>query len=286
MPLFDVYIAVDFSGSKDAGRQKASIVSAEAERGTSPDVQKDRFTRFEAVLYLLQRLLHHNSRGKRVLCGFDFSYSFPQGFWPSLTDRSESWVDVTRDLVDGAANLPPIVEKPESNARDWAKLANRKLSHQLETGIGPFWGPNFAQPTDPKFPYTKAPFKEYRLTERRELGFKPIFKVGGQGSVGLQSICGIPYLFNIRATCEQQKVPLHCWPFDGWSPEGSAHFMVEWYPALYNQGVKSHDQDALACVQWAMDMDEQDQLADCFIPDLSDAERQQAGIEGWVLGVL
>ena len=32
MPLFDVYIAVDFSGSKDAGRQKSSIAFAEFER--------------------------------------------------------------------------------------------------------------------------------------------------------------------------------------------------------------------------------------------------------------
>ena len=131
MPLFDVYIAVDFSGSKDVGRQKTSIALAEAERGTSPDVQKDRFTRFEAVLYLLQRLFYHNSKGKRVLFGFDFSYSFPQGFWSSLTDRSEEWIDITRDLVEGAANLPPIIEKPESNARDWAKLANRKTIFPL-----------------------------------------------------------------------------------------------------------------------------------------------------------
>lgn len=286
MTLFDVYIAVDFSGSKDAGRQKASIAFVEAQRGEPPDIQQERFNRFEVVLYLLQRLFYHSSKGKRVLCGFDFSYSFPQGFWDALTGQSEMWPAITSGLVNGIANLPPIVEKPESNARGWAELANKKLAHSLDTGIGPFWGPGFSQSTDPRFPFSKVPFKEYRLTEQRGSGFKPIFKVGGAGSVGLQSLCGLPYLFHIQTTCVQQKTSLHCWPFDGWNPEGTAHYLVEWYPALYNKGQKSHEQDALACIEWAMEMDDDDLLSDYFSPALSDEEKAQAAIEGWILGIL
>ena len=286
MPLFDVYIAVDFSGSKDAGRQKSSIAVAEAHRGTTPETIKDRFSRFEVVLFVLQRLLHHNSKGKRVLCGFDFSYSFPKGFWHTLTGQPEIWSNMTSCLVNGIANLPPITEKPEPNAREWAGLANKKLAYGLGTGKGPFWGPGSTQSTDPKFPFSKVDFNEYRLTEKRGSGLKSIFKIGGNGTVGLQSLCGIPYLFQIQTTCVQQKVPLHCWPFDGWEPEGSTHCLVEWYPSLYNKGEKSHEQDALACVNWAMGMDDQEKLQDHFVPDLSDDEKAQAMIEGWVLGIL
>ncbi len=286
MPIFDVYVAVDFSGSKDSGRQKSSIVVAEATQGAVTEVQKDRFTRFEAVLHFLQRIFHYNSKGKRVLCGFDFCYAFPRGFWPALTGRSEAWDDIIRDLAEGVPQLPAIVEKPEPNAREWADIANKKLARSLQLGMGPFWGPNFDQAKDPRFPYSKAPFREYRLAEQRGPGFKPIFKIGGQGSVGLQSLCGMPYLHQIKTTCTQQKAPLHCWPFDGWDPEGSAHCLVEWYPALYNDEPKSHVSDALACVNWAMQLDEKDELRKYFVPDLTQAEKQQAEIEGWVIGIL
>jgi hypothetical protein len=286
MPLFDVYIAVDFSGSKDQSRQKSSIVVAEAQCGTASKIQKDRFTRWEAVLYLLQRILHYNSDGKRVLCGFDFCYAFPRGFWSDLTDRSEAWDEVIADMANGLAQLPAIEEKPESNARRWAEIVNQKISRRFEIGSGPFWGPGFSQLKDPRFPFSKVSFSEYRLAERRGPGFKPIFKIGGQGAVGLQSLCGMPYLHHIRTTCLQQKAPLHCWPFDGWEPEGPAHFLVEWYPALYNEGTKSHEADALACVNWAMELDGREGLRSYFVPDLSEEKRNQATIEGWVLGIL
>lgn len=286
MSLFDVYIAIDFSGSRDLARQKSSIAFAETERGSSPGVEKDRFSRFDVVLYLLQRILHHTSKGKRVLCGFDFSYSFPQGFGHGVTNLPENWGDMVRGMANGVANLPAIVEKPESNARKWAETVNSRIARNLGTRAGPFWGPGFSQSTNPGFPFSKAPFGEYRLVERRPPGFKPIFQIGGVGSVGLQSLCGIPYLFHLRTTCAQQKVSLHCWPFDGWEPEGSTAVLVEWYPALYNQGSKSHESDALACVTWAKDLDEREELRPYFLPDLSDSEKAQAAIEGWVLGVL
>ena len=60
---------------------------------------------------------------------------------------------------------------------------------------------------------------------------------------------------------------------------------MEWYPALYGEGPKSHEQDALACVKWAMDMDDQDRLMVFFTPSLSEDEKSKAMIEGWILGI-
>ncbi|MBM3131717.1 MAG: hypothetical protein FJZ95_01625 [Chloroflexi bacterium] len=286
MSLFDVYIAIDFSGSRDVARQKSSIAFAEVEHGSSPRVEKDRFSRFDVVLYLIQRIPHHVSRGKTVLCGFDFSYSFPQGLWHSATDLPENWGDMIRGMANGVANLPAIVEKPESNTRKWAEMVNSRIARNLSVQAGPFWGPGFSRSTNPGFPFSKAQFGEFRLVEKRAPGFKTIFQIGGAGSVGLQSLCGIPYLFHLQTTCAQQKVSLHSWPFDGWEPEGSSAVLVEWYPALYNRETKSHESDALACVTWARDLDQRGELRDYFVPALSDAEKAQAAIEGWVLGVL
>lgn len=283
---YDTYIAIDFSGAKDAGRQKGAIALAEAERGGVPRVETPRFTRFDVVWYLLQRLLHHNAKGRRVLFGFDFSYSFPRGFWGALTAGPDGWSDILNGLANGIVRLPPVVEKPESNAREWAEAANERIARRLGTPKGPFWGPGSSQPTNPGFPYTKVPFEEYRLVERRGRGLKQIFQIGGQGTVGLQSLCGMPYLFHIRTTCAQQRARLHCWPFDGWVPDASAHCLVEFYPTLYNQRPRSHESDALACVEWAMDLDEKGHLEEYLSPELDESERSFAATEGWVLGIL
>jgi hypothetical protein len=124
------------------------------------------------------------------------------------------------------------------------------------------------------------------VVEKRGGGLKPIFKIGGEGSVGLQSLCGIPYLYHLRTTCAQQKVDFHCWPFDGWEPEESAHCLVEWYPALYNEEKRSHESDALACVKWAIEHDESDLLTEYLSPEFPQSELSRASIEGWVLGIL
>jgi len=60
MPLFDVYIAVDFSGSKHTARQRRSIAFAEWDRSLSPYPRKD-FTRPGVTSYLLERIIYHNS---------------------------------------------------------------------------------------------------------------------------------------------------------------------------------------------------------------------------------
>lgn len=286
MRLFDVFIAIDFSGSKHPYIQKRHIAFAETEHSLPTHV-KDGLTRSGVVSYLLERLYHHTCTGKRVLCGFDFQYSFPLGFWHALTGLQEIWTDIVKGLTEGAADLPPIQEEPESNAHQWAEAANNQISHRLGISIGPFWGPNFSQALDPRFPFLQSPFRDCRLVEQHVTGLnlKPIFKIGGRGSVGLQSLCGIPYLFHIQIACSRQNIPLHFWPFDGWDSKDYRHFLVEWYPAIHNRGPKSDEKDACACVEWAKDMDEQGMLSDYFAPPLSNSEKAQAEVEGWILGV-
>lgn len=289
--LFDVFIAVDFSGSKDPRQQRKHIAFAETEHSLlTPRVEDElKFTRSDAVSHLMERLHYHDSRGKRVLCGFDFQYSFPTGFWHTLTSLQETWAEMTRGISEGVSGLPPISEEPESNARQWADAANKRISHRTGIAIGPFWGAHFSQATNPHFPFSQACFQEKRLVDQRVRNIhlkniQPIFKIGGGGSVGLQSLCGIPYLSRIRADCSQQNVPLRFWPFDGWELTDYRHVLIEWYPAIHNRGTKSDKNDASACVRWAGERDEEGTLSHYFTPTISDSERAQSTFEGWILG--
>lgn len=188
-------------------------------------------------------------------------------------------------MSEGVSGLPPIGEEPESNARQWAEAANNQIARRLGGSVGPFWGANFLPTKDPRFfSFGKPAFEEYRLVEKRLPGCQPIFKVGGRGSVGLQSLCGIPCLCHLRTVCSEENIPLHFWPFDGWDSRGY-HVMVEWYPAIHNRGRKSDEKDAYACVEWAKSIDEEGTLSHYFAPGLSRSEKAQVAFEGWVLGV-
>jgi len=252
--MLDVYIAIDFSGSKHRYLQRKSIYYAEKEHGSKTEATNRR-TRQETVDYLFQRLKALNAEGKRALFGFDFQYSFPKGFWGTLTGRSDAWENVLKGLAEGVDDLPAIVEEPVSNARDWAAKANEALAKRVGLENGPFWGANFVQQKDPRFPYYETPFGEKRATDLLRKDLKPIFKIGGAGSVGLQSLCGMPLLHQFLQRCRSDDIPVHCWPFDGWNIGTSRHVLVEWCPKIQNVGKKSDKNDAVACVDWAYQQD-------------------------------
>ena len=283
--IFDVYIAIDFSGSQSLHSQKQHIAYAEMDSNVQKPIVDTGYSRLSVIEYLLERLKYYNEKQKRVLLGFDFSYSFPKGFWSTLTNTDETWEVMLRGMAEGLKDIPPIIEEPGSNARKWAETANEIIIRKLKTNYGPFWGPNFIQSKDPKFFVHQAlPFSEYRLVEQNVTRCKPIFKIGGHGTVGLQSLCGIPLLHSLKSRCLTENISLHSWPFDGWDIlEGN--MLVEWYPAIYNTGKKSDIDDAKVCVEWARSMDNQGLLKPYFHPILSEKGKIQARFEGWILGV-
>ncbi len=59
---------------------------------------------------------------------------------------------------------------------------------------------------------------------------KSVFQLGGAGSVGLQSLWGMYHLANIIVFCEENQIPLHCWPYDGINIPGEKHVLIEIYP--------------------------------------------------------
>ena len=82
---------------------------------------------------------------------------------------------------------------------------------------------------------------------------------------------------------------LHVWPFDGWAiPEGRS-VVAEAYPSIfrnrYDKGDRTADQqDAYSTARWLTEMDQRGFLTRYFDPPLTDEERNQCDLEGWILG--
>ena len=84
------------------------------------------------------------------------------------------------------------------------------------------------------------------------------------------------------------RVPL--WPFEGWEIPTRRSALVEVYPSLWSCRFPREDrtpdqQDAYAVAAWMRHADHNGSLAEYLNPNLEPADREEAQIEGWILGV-
>ena len=87
---------------------------------------------------------------------------------------------------------------------------------------------------------------------------------------GKSTHAGLPWLLHLRRALGPR---LHFWPFDGWE---------------ITAGRPPDQHDAYTVATWLRDADQQDhgrRLRDAMRPALSDRERAQAEVEGWIIGV-
>ena len=78
MPLFDRYIAVDWSAANTPKRGKDSIWIGElGPEGRVPSQNPP--TRHAAMAEIAARLLAARGRGERTMLGFDFVFGYPRG---------------------------------------------------------------------------------------------------------------------------------------------------------------------------------------------------------------
>lgn len=220
MTIFDIYAFADYSGAASIQSQKKAIaVSVICENNIFQGMSFKLYTRESLRLDFQFLLIEAARQNKRVIFGFDHSYSFPVGFYEAITGTKwGAWEQLLNFLCSGTSEIPSIGDKP----REWAKVINKEFN--TDNG-GPFWGPNFAyQENDPKFLFESI--KEKRLTEERIPRTKSIYKIGGIGSVGLQSLYGIQHIAKLRHELEIKGIKLFCWPFDGWELPSSGHVLV------------------------------------------------------------
>ena len=192
-------IAVDWSGAADARDQLAHISFAIAEGGHLIRLRNG-LTRVEVIDLVLEEF----EREGPLFIGLDFAFSFPQWY---LEHRRRGNVLALWNLV-------------ATDGEQW-----------LEGQTWPFWGlPGPYQ----RRPETLTPEMEFRHTDEalRLLGYQPfsVFQMNGVGSVGKQSVRGIPELIRLR------DAGAAIWPFD--APVPGRPVVIELYPrVLYGRAV-------------------------------------------------
>jgi hypothetical protein len=174
-----------------------------------------------------------------------------------------------------------------------------ELNRRLTGTASPFWGcpPSSAghyltstKPPDP------APLASFRATEEvlRDGGRRPCspWQLFGAGSVGSQSLLGIPALERLRGRFGER---VDVWPFTTGlsSPalDDGAIVVVEVWPSMRELGAHGETvRDAAqvsATASWLADTDAADGLGVLFSPSLPPAvELVAVAEEGWVLGVM
>jgi precorrin-8X/cobalt-precorrin-8 methylmutase len=192
MPLFDAYVAVDWSAAKASGRGAGTIwIACRTRRG--PTILDNPPTR-DAATRRVRTLLHAAAdAGNRVLVGFDFAYGYPRGFADAVAPargRAPRWRRVWNEL----ARLVVDDDDNTNNRHAVAVELNRRL------GEAAFWGSG-----DARVPATKPRtlrLPELRIVERhlRRLGASPkaVWQLSCAGSVGSQTLLGIPRVPSLR----------------------------------------------------------------------------------------
>ena len=126
-----------------------------------------------------------------------------------------------------------------------------------------------------------------RLTESRISRSKSLFDFDAHGANAKAAHAGLPWLRFIRQHAGDR---VWFWPFDGWSVPADRSVIVETYARLWNrsfplEGRTPDQHDAWCIAAWMWGAGVSGKLPSALDPSLTPAERVQAQIEGWILGV-
>jgi len=282
MSLFDLYACLDYSGAKSRTLQRKHIVLAQVISSTGRVVVTTGKDREEMSEFLLGIFRDATQKGWRIVLGVDHNFGFPRGFYETLTGYPlNNW----RQWLDLMQYGPLSLDFADGDARSWAQMINGIIHQRLRTGSGPFWGPGFSVMKKPGFPYGRSPFRERRLIEERIPRTQPVFKLGGAGAVGLQSIYGIYHLAWLAGALAKDNISCFFWPFDGFEPPVKHHVLLEIYPGIINPGPKSDMNDAGSGARWLQESDRNDRLANYFRYTGSQDLINQIRSEGWIIGM-
>lgn len=220
MPLFDGYVAVDWSANGKPKRGLDSIWIAARGWGAMP-APENPATRAEAVGRIEGLLADARAAGRRLLFGFDFPFGYPAGTARQLTGRDgweAVWSRIAELVEDGPGNA--------NNRFDVAAALNAAFA-----GAGPFWG-NGLKRDVPGLPRRKPAGwganlpPNRRHAESKVTRAQEVWKLIGAGSVGGQALTGIAALEGLR-----RRTGAAIWPFETLG-EGRAHVLAEVYPSL------------------------------------------------------
>ncbi len=308
MRLFDVYLVVDWSARSSPSPARPSRDALWVAEVCAPDVVEPGIlsesywrTRQACLAHIRSRLLWHVSQRRRVFVGCDFCYGYPAGYSAALGLAGAAppwrriWQELSRLVRDDADN--------GNNRFEVASLLNARCGGAMP---GPHWGhpASLNVPMLPAksmaFPYLTGSgivLHRFRLTERLAHGVQPVWKLAGSGSVGGQTLLGIPAVCRLRDDPALAAIS-RVWPFEtGFTPvptpaAGPWILHAEIYPGLaaepLDPALTIRDQaQARAMARWLCDLDTAGRLGALFAapPDLSEeALHICVQEEGWILG--
>lgn len=296
-PLFDAYLMVDWSAAATPRLGKDSIwlchLTRAPERADALAVE-NLPTRHAARDRLLTLLLAECRAGRAVLAGFDFAFGYPGGLAARLGLADPPWRAMWTLLAE------QVTDASDNDNNRFAVAA--ALNRRISGGAGPFWG----CPAGEAGPCLEARhhhrhdalgLAERRLADARIRGPQPVWKLFYTGSVGGQTLTGIPVLRWLR-THPRLAAATRVWPFEtGLRPlrRGDTKgriVLAEIYPSLVKPMAKPGEvRDAgqvRAIARHFAGLDSAGGLAPLFGGDTtldSEQRRRVESEESWILGV-
>ncbi|MBY4894541.1 hypothetical protein KUL25_17420 [Rhodobacteraceae bacterium N5(2021)] len=273
MSGFDTIVIVDWSARSapsPARRTKDAIFVGMA-RDTYLATSYQR-TRVAAMRFLTGLLDGERRAGRRVLVGFDFPFGYPKGFARAVAGSGDPLV-----LWEWLASRIEDDDRNRNNRFDVAEAMNAGFA-----APGPFWGCSAKRATKQllfrKPVYDPFPFMERRVIEQKLPRAKTTFQLLGNGSVGSQSLLGLPHVQGLR---KRYGTDLSVSPFEA---SDTPIVLAEIYPGLIDASVKARVRgvEILDAAQVRL-------VAKAFAslaPDHLEAMlREGDREEGWILGL-
>jgi hypothetical protein len=250
MPAFDHYIGIRYSGRKAPSERIDDLIVFAAQKDKEPyrDLNRDDAEGRFSRQELAEWLLAKLGEEERVVIGIDHAFSFPQSYMHR--HGIESWETFLRDFEE-----------------HWP--THRVSVKDLLPGLTRLGDPD-----------------EQRLAGRWTAAPRSVFQFDLQDNGARATHAGLPWLSYLRRAGDR----VHFWPFDGFAvPEGKS-VVAEVRPARLKyrygrEGLDRQDHEAFATCAWLQDRDQLDLLRFYFEPPLSEAEKERARLEGWMLGV-
>ena len=286
MPLFDSYVAIDWSAKAAPATGADSIWIAALDRDGEVALVNPP-TRHAAARVLSGLIAARGDR--RTLVGIDVGLGYPSGTAdllgfaaPRVPAWRATWAAIAAAIVDD--------ERNRNNRFEVAAALNRGAGE----AAGPFWGCPHGRVIDGLAPTKPAGFAlgAYRATERalRASGRRPMsmWQLTGTGSVGSQSLTAIPVL---QRLLDDPSVRMQIWPFTtalvAPQVEHGGVVVAEVWPTMFDPvcppGTVRDAAQVAEVVRGFREADATGALTGWFTPDIGGVA-DVVGEEGWVLG--
>lgn len=291
--LFDNYIMLDWSASSKPNTGSDSIWIYILKRDVRLQLRGESHnpaTRHAAMEIIERELSAFAKRGDKTLVGFDFAIGYPNGTAAALKLADAPWSAMMKFLSK------EIIDKPD-NDNNRFQVAS-KMNRLISNSATPFWGcppkmvNTYLQPTKSN---TSLNLPELRICDSVGKVASSVFKLYTPGSVGSQSLTGIPYVQKLRDKFEKSRL----WPFETGLKELNRDdiedldiIFCEIYPSLLktkpNQGETKDLAQVRAIAEYFAKIDDDGKLEKEFSGKAKIEDSQKSIIEneeGWILGV-